>query len=427
MPRFAVAVWLIVLHASVGGHGAALATPFAIELTIPDAHGSVLSNTPGGPNTPFTAPYIVVRVTGDTENVIATYPNRTLYQGSTFRISIPGIGSGARSDPDFAVSVGAGSLSFTFPAYPTAFSSGAAASDPTLTSSDLRASVGPISVQDAYTFHWGPTSAMIGFTTDDGKSGTVAAGRTPGVGPGTLEISVGGTAPNPIVTKTYSDLAAFLAASGPTTIATFENASPSALPSFQGLSIVESLPIFSFPNLLDLPEQYWFGTLGSPSHFALAQYGTTIIGTTKFKVLFPTDVVTAGFLYNCYTCRPDSVLSAITWTTHDANGNVIEHGTLISDLPGAAAASNPPAPRFFALTTPKPFRALTIDATTAATAAPEVLIDDIRYATVLASGEQLPPSAAIPTLGSVALSLVSLAVLMVGCVYSRKGAHRPRR
>src|SRR5437016_3531083 len=95
----ALFLWSVVLHASIVSYVAS-AMPFAIELTIPDAHGFVLSKVPGGPNTAFTAPYIIVWVTGDTANVIGQFGNSTTYQASTRGVSIPGVGSGAAPSPD---------------------------------------------------------------------------------------------------------------------------------------------------------------------------------------------------------------------------------------------------------------------------------------------------------------------------------------
>lgn len=382
----ALFLWSAVLHASIGSYVAS-AMPFAIDLTIPEAHGWVLSKVPGNPNTPFTAPYIVVRVTGDTANVIGQLgSSTTVYQASTMGISIPGIGSGTAPSPDLAETVSSGYIEFQFPAYPTVFNSGASASDPALAEYALQSSLGPIPVQDARTFSFGPTSAMIGFTTDDGLTGTVAAGRVPG---GVLQITVGGNAANPVAAKPYTNSGAFLYATGPNSVATFEDAanesSGGVLFSEGLLQIVESLSVLEFPNLVDQPHPFWFGSLGSQSHFALnTGGGGNLPATTRFEAVFPADVVAAGFLFNCFTCDLTPKQYGIVWTTRDAVGNTLEHGTTIVEL-SSPTGTGQPRPGFFGLTTTKAFRGLTVAKHSPFADAQPWVIDDLRYATTLTS------------------------------------------
>jgi hypothetical protein len=87
----------------------ASAVPFTVELTIPDASGYTFPSGSGTPGTPFTAPYLVVRVTGDNDNVIYRgAEGGARYQASSVRIEIPGIGQGGAPGEGFAVYVDSG-------------------------------------------------------------------------------------------------------------------------------------------------------------------------------------------------------------------------------------------------------------------------------------------------------------------------------
>lgn len=398
----------------------AAAAPFVIDLTIQGAHGWISATPPATANTPFTAPYIVVRVTGDTDNVIATYPDYTVYQGSTFGISIPGVGSGSQPTQNIAVSVSVGSLDFVMPSYPSVYSSGASARDPALEDKVLRA-LGPIPLQDASTYHWGPTSAMIGFTTDDGRGVSVAAGYD-GPRGGTLEVRIGGSASNPIAATTYRDLPAFLAASGPAKLATFEEGSGalSGGVSFPGglLKVVESLPVFRFPGgYLPEAETFWFGNSASPKHFALVEGASA-----WFEAEFPADVVAAGFAFNCFECDSGRDQSAIVWTTQDAAGNTLDYGTAYVDLQAPAQGTARP-PGFFGVTTTKPFRRLTVTKTYFVLPWHSWVIDDVRFA--VAAGNGAPaPTAAIPALDDAGLLASALMLAAAAALALRRRARR---
>jgi hypothetical protein len=356
----------------------ASAVPFTVELTMPNATGFQYLAGRDKPFTQFTAPTIVIRVSGDTANVI--HPGiggGSRYQASTSRIEIPGVGNGTALGSDVAVLVGSEGVDVTSPAHSTIFAMGARAYMTLPPGYDLQASLGPLEAHVS-TYAWGPTSGLIAFTLDSGIQGYVSAGFT---GSGILRIVVGGNAPNPVAARIYTDLAKFQKATGPNRVATFEEGSGAASGGVtfgEGeLQVVERLTETS--SLDSRPHGYWFGTMGTPSHFALNSIGSPLVPANGFEATFPEAVLGAGFLFNCYECK--GFQHNIVWTTREADGTAIEHGTIIVDE-GTVAGSHQPA--FVGLTTTRSFRRLTI-----ARAAPfsggvqPWVIDDLRFATTL--------------------------------------------
>ena len=127
---------------------------------------------------------------------------------------------------------------------------------------------------------------------------------------------------------------------------------------------------------------HWFGTTGTPSHFALNATGTASTPATRIEAVFPEPVQAAGFLYNCFDCSTSPFKHGFVWTTRDADGQPIEQGTIVVDEPtpaGAEAAK----PGFVGITTTKPFRRLSIQRMHPFNAVQRWVIDDVRYATTL--------------------------------------------
>jgi Repeat of unknown function (DUF5648) len=272
------------------------------------------------------------------------------------------------------------------PAYPSLFDMGVRASFPAIPGYAMQTSLGPLALDDTFTYAWGPTSAMIPFTLDGGVTGTVAGGDHAG---GVLKVTVGGSTPNPIAARTYADLAQFLAATGPNRVATFEEGSPYASGgvAFPAnlLKVVETVTEAS--STTAKPHAYWFRTTGTPSRFALVVPGDIGTPASGFTALFPEAVLAAGLVLNCYECSYYStpVRYGVVWTTDDGNGTTIEHGTMVLDRK-IAAGSQQPGPAFFGMTTTKPFRRLTVQRWFFAGGEPW-MIDDVRYATTLPAFE----------------------------------------
>jgi hypothetical protein len=359
----------------------ASAVPFEVELTIPGAVGYLFLDGQGQPGTQFKAAQVVLRATGDTANVIYRpgVDGGARYRVFAVSIAIPGVGQGTALDADVGVAIGDGVVDITSPAYLTVFSMGARAEVTLPAGYDLGDSLGTLPGK-LTTYHWGPTSGMIPFTLDTGVSGDLYAGLDPG---GSARITVGGSAPNPIAARLYTDLPTFQKATGPNRVATFEEGSGAASGGVTfgdgELQVVERVTETS--SVASRPHQYWFGTSGTPSHFALNYAGSPPVPANGFEATFPESVLAAGFLFNCYECK--GLAHNILWTTRDADGTAIEHGTIIVDQT-TGAGSQQPLPRFVGLTTTRPFRRLTI-----ARAAPFAggvqpwVIDDVRFATTL--------------------------------------------
>jgi hypothetical protein len=351
--------------------------PFVVELTALKANGWIFSAVPGAPNTPFTAPHIVLRVTGDTANAAGWG-----YPASTIRIDIPGVGSGTALESDFAVFADSDSLSIVSPARPTVFDMGIRAYYPAVPGYSMQTSLGPITIDSAYTYHWGPTSGMIPFTLDSGEHGTMrTAAADPG---GTLQITIGGNAPNPVAARPYTDLGKFQKASGPNRIATFEEGSGAAS---GGVTFPEGLlqvmeSVTEPTGTTVKTHAHWFATMGSPSHFALNATGSALTPSNRIEAIFPEPVLAAGLLYNCFDCSTTPFQHGFVWTTRDADGKPIEHGTIVVDEPTPAGV-DPAKPGFVGLTTTKPFRQLSILRVHPVNAQQRWVIDDVRYATTL--------------------------------------------
>lgn len=360
------------------------AVPFTAQLTIPDAHGWLRAAVAGDPSIPYTAPQVVIRITGDTANVLARTESGTRYEASSVRIEIPGVGAGVATGKSHALYVGDGTVSLLTPAYGTVFNGGATMRDSALEGYSLQNSIGPIPVAYAATFQWGPQSGMIAFTTDAGVEGSVSAGGSTG----SLQVTAGGTAPNPVASTHYTDLGAFLLATGPNGVATFEEGTSSASGgvSFPEnlLQVVSSMAVLHFPAYVDEPHSYWFGTSGSPMRFATNDGGSFNPGTTRFEAVFPEDTLATGFFFNCHRCSLTPLSYGIVWTTRDIKGDVVETRTAMVSLAPAQAASQP-APGFFGFTTTRAFRSVTIEKHSPFSEAQPWMIDDLRYATKLAS------------------------------------------
>ena len=373
-------LWIAAL-ASAMPCASAWAVPFVVELTVPEVGGYVFLSGQGAPGTRFTAPHVVLRASGDTANT-----GGFGYQ-ATVRIEIPGIGNGVTLVPDATVFVDSDSVEITSPSFPTMFNMGVRASFPAIPGYALQASIGPIALNDTFTYHWGPTSAMIPFTLDNGVTGTIAGGSHQG---GLLKITAGGSAPNPIAARVYNDLDKFLAATGPNRVATFEEGSGDASAAItfpdKVLSVVESVTEAS--SSAAKPHAYWFGATGSPSRFALVVPGSPTPPTNGLEAVFPEAILAAGLVFNCYECTEGStpVQYGMLWTTSDADGTTIERGAIVFDRK-IPAGSLQPGPSFLGLTTTKPFRRLTVQRTGPFGGLQRWMIDDLRYATTLPAFE----------------------------------------
>lgn len=362
------------------------AVPFLVEMTLPDAVGGTRPPVVGDPWIPFTAPYIAIRVTGDTANVISRTESGARYEVTSLRIEVPGIGAGEVPWPTRSLSVSAsGVISVLTTSYDTSFIGGATLRDAALQGYAMRESIGPVVVADSNTFQWGPQAAKITFQTDDGILGSVSTSHASG---GTLKITIGGDTPNPITSTHYGDLGTFLLATGSNSVATFEEGTGDASGGvrFPGnaLTVATTVPAFHFPSMVDEPHAYWFGSSGTPSRFALNTGSTVQAGLTAFTAEFPEDVVAAGFLYTCYTCNLTPLQYGFVWTTRNAAGDVVEKRTAAVSL-ALAPGDTQPEHGFFGLTTTRPFRSLTVEKYSPFAQSQPWMIDDVRYATKLAS------------------------------------------
>ena len=205
----------------------------------------------------------------------------------------------------------------------------------------------------------------------------------------------------------YADKTAYLAAAGTTNVATFEDVPVgqqfpfvSGGVGFNGIVVVE--------NPAPVPYAFWFGTLGSPTHFAMMN------PFLAFESTFPADANSSGFLFNCFACATLPNTTALDWTTLDANGNAVEQGTVTVNFAGPGE----PPPGFFGLVTSKSFRSLRVSRRDFGYPGAffNWMVDDVRYT---AAAPALPP-ATIPTLNSAALLLSVLMLLLATCVYLRR-------
>jgi hypothetical protein len=314
----------------------AAAVPFEVEMMVPDISGAIFSGNPEVPNTLFTVPQVVVRVTGDTANAIYEAPGRSTYS-ATATVDIPGIGHARLLGGVVSVSVRSDGVDIASPLFPTAFDMGIRAAFDPVPGYEMQTSLGPVALRDAFTHHWGPTSGMISFTLDDGRIGTIHGGAKEGA---TLKVTIGGNAPNPVAARIYRDLAGFREATGPNRIATFEEGSGTAS---GGVAFAENLlqvieSVTESPGTTVKTHANWFGASGSPTHFAIDPVGSPTQPTNRIEAAFPEPVLAAGLFYNCFDCNENPLQHGFLWTTRDADGAAIETGTTVVDEPARRPA-----------------------------------------------------------------------------------------
>lgn len=203
----------------------------------------------------------------------------------------------------------------------------------------------------------------------------------------------------------YTDRAAYLAATITSGVATFEDVPVDTSGTFVSNGISTSGLVVKDDGLVFVPYSFWFGTIGSPTHFGL-MYSVPFVN--GFQATFPSDAIAGGFIFNCFACDTVPGESALDWATLDSAGTVIESGSVSVNL---AAMPGEPPPGFLGIVSSVPFR--TLRAARRNVLQPGTygnwMVDDIRFTAATSAAQPTP----VPALGSAMLLLTSLALLAV--------------
>jgi len=185
--------------------------------------------------------------------------------------------------------------------------------------------------------------------------------------------------------EVFADKAAFVAATAPNRVATFEDVPARQSSPFASGDVYfpRSMQAIDDPLGANLPYAYWFGSSGSPQRFA--SFSGSASGSPDDSALggvfvFPGDVSATGFDFTCFACDtlPDD--SELAWEAYAANGGVVASGTTVVDL-HRDEGSDPQPHRFFGLVLDRPFRSLAVSRRSVSRPgfSGNWFLDDLRY------------------------------------------------
>jgi hypothetical protein len=217
----------------------------------------------------------------------------------------------------------------------------------------------------------------------------------------------------------YTDRTAYLAAMPTTGVATFEDVPVNTTGTFTSNGISTSGLVVKDDGLVFVPYSFWFGTIGSPTHFGLMSWVPFVNG---FRATFPSDAIASGFIFNCFACANGPNDTALDWATLDASGNVIESSSVPVNF---TPSPGEPPPGFLGIVSTVPFRTLRVERRNLVEPSTLLnwMVDDIRYT----AASSAPPPTIIPTLNDAMLVVTALALLAVAFVGLRKREGKRRQ
>ena len=188
----------------------------------------------------------------------------------------------------------------------------------------------------------------------------------------------------------YSDLSSFLAATGPNSVATFDDVPAGTTEPFtSGGATFTNSGGTVLNSLVGLDHSFWFGSQGSSPNF----FGTI----TDYNVSLPATETAFGVLMACFGCDPMPNESLISWTLFSGpsgTGSIVDSGSQLVDLSPDSEGN----PTFLGVVSPVSFESLAVTKTEVASGQPggTYVIDDFRYATSVPE-----PSSALATVVAV--------------------------
>jgi hypothetical protein len=210
----------------------------------------------------------------------------------------------------------------------------------------------------------------------------------------------------------YTDRLTYLAATVTTGTAMFEDVPVNTTGTFTSNGVSISGLIVEDDGLVHVPYSFWFGTIGSPTHFGLMAFGSFGNG---FQATFPSNANATGFIFNCFACDNGPSQSALDWATLDPSGNVIEQGFVTVNF---HVISGEPPPGFLGIVTSIPFRTLRVARRDLVQPGGlgNWVVDDVRFT----AAPLIANAAIIPTITDMTLLLMALGLLAAGFVELRR-------
>lgn len=177
-------------------------------------------------------------------------------------------------------------------------------------------------------------------------------------------------------TVVYQNLPSFVAASGATQVAGFDDVTAGGAWGTVVTNGVQVSQVQVVNNLVGFSHPFWFGTEGSSPNWALT--GTYAAPLT---ITFPADVTAFGMLLECFACDSTPNNAGIEWTLRDANGAVVGSGMTVYDL----SPSETGHPVFLGVQSTTAFKSVELrrlNADTLTANGGSWLVEDIRFAPV---------------------------------------------
>ena len=151
-------------------------------------------------------------------------------------------------------------------------------------------------------------------------------------------------------TIVYTSVARFVSATGPNTVANFNDVPPDTNAPFtsDGVGFANAQVL---NNAAGLPESFWFCTQGSGSSWAL-----TNTYYDPLTITFAPGADTFGFLFTCFACDVTPHNAGPQWSLPSASGAVVGSGTTAYNL----YSGSYPAPNFLGVTSDVSFESVTV-------------------------------------------------------------------
>jgi hypothetical protein len=157
-------------------------------------------------------------------------------------------------------------------------------------------------------------------------------------------------------TIVYTDLAGFVSATEPNSIANFDDVPAGTSSPFTSDGVGFSNAAVEDTSV-SLGDSFWFGGQGSPPNWAW-----TDSANASLTITFPSDVTAFGFLFTCFACDQTSNNAGMQWTLLSASDSIAGSGTTTYNFDPATGFSYS-SPYFLGVESTVPFQSVTVERT----------------------------------------------------------------
>ncbi len=157
-------------------------------------------------------------------------------------------------------------------------------------------------------------------------------------------------------TIVYTDLTSFASATGPNSIANFDDVAAGTSSPFTSDGVGFSNATVE-DDAVSLGDSFWFGGQGSAPNWA-----STDSANGPMTLTFPSDVVAFGFLFTCFACDAISNNAGMQWTMLSASDSIVGSGTTTYNFDTATGFSYA-SPYFLGVESTVPFQSVTVERT----------------------------------------------------------------